>query len=275
MSKILLNRLPLWKGQTHRGVRKAPVIMEKIIRSHVDDIDIVVSGGISENIINWFDNIQETIYHNSLNLMRCYEDKDLIINLGGDHAIAMGTIPPMVLKYPTIKVVWIDAHADIHSPDTSVTGNSHGMPLYFASELSNTDYKKISLDNLHYYGIRDLDDPEIDIIKKHNIKNFTSDQVNMRDRSDDIIEWLGSDPIHLSIDVDGLDPSVFPSTGTTAGKGLNLHHVLTLIEKIKKTKNLVSVDLVEFNPDIGNSYQLAQSICAIDKIVERLVRLAD
>ena len=276
MSKLLINKLPLWKGQTQRGVKMAPAMLEKIITKmyfNKYSTGKIISAGIPDKYINTTDNIQNTIYYDGINLMRQYKKGDFLINLGGDHAISMGTVPLMVFKYPSLKVIWVDAHTDIHSPDTSLTGNSHGMPVHFMTELSEPPlYNKLKLKNLCYYGIRDLDHSESKVIQQHNVKNYTTDEIKY-DRNtviDDIDKWLGDSPVHLSIDVDALDPTSFPSTGVCAGNGLNLDDITLLCDKIKE-KNLVSMDLVEFNPEIGSEEDVIKSLCNAGSIIERLI----
>lgn len=276
MSRLLLNRIPLWKGQTQKGVKIAPTILEKLIRkihSEKNPQSQLISSRISDRCINTTSNIQKTIYDDGINLLNYYQDGDMIINLGGDHGISMGTVPVMVFRYPDLKVVWVDAHTDINSPETSLTGNYHGMPVYFMSELSDpTDNNKLKLENLCYYGIRDLDKAEQDIIIDHDIKNYTTNEVKSdRDEIIDQIDfWLGDSPIHLSIDVDALDPEIFPSTGVTASNGLSLDDVMLLCERIKR-KNLVSMDLVEFNPEIGSNTDIVTSLNTVRVIMDKLI----
>jgi len=276
MSKLLINKIPLWKGQTQKGVRYTPDILEKLIHDinfNKQTYDEIISGEISDNFVNTSEDIQKNIYYHGRSLTMKYNQGDFLINLGGDHAISMGTVPLMVLLYPDIKVVWIDAHADINSPETTLSGNKHGMPVHFMSELSGTStYNKLKLDQLCYYGIRDLDPPEKEIISKCSIKNFTTNDIKS-DRNkiiDNIDEWIGESPVHLSLDVDALDPSIFPSTGVPAENGLSIDDILLLCERIKE-KKLVSMDFVEFNPEIGTEDEVTKSLNNARVIFEKFV----
>ena len=187
-------------------------------------------------------------------------NKNIIISIGGDHSMSIGTVSSTLNKFGSnTKVIWIDAHADINTKKSSITGNVHGMPLSFLTGLDKSnDYDFISellkFDNLCYIGIRDLDIEEIEVIKKHNIKNILTNEFNsnITDVIEHLIDWCGTNPIHLSIDVDSLDPSYMQFTGTRVPEGLELNNLLYFIEKICSKTNIVNVDLAElnlYNPD--------------------------
>lgn len=166
-SRLLINRVPLWRGQQRKGVRYAPGIIESMAHEIVHNRYPIVSNFIQDTNLNHcsdYKNSIKSMNTNFLNFyMREHQKGDLVLNLGGDHGIAMGTIPPMLVKHPNLKVIWLDAHADINSPTTSLSGNFHGMPLYFISELCQEDHNfcifntKLLLKNLTYIGVRDID----------------------------------------------------------------------------------------------------------------------
>jgi len=177
--------------------------------------------------------------------------------------MAISTISTSLNKFDKkLKVIWIDAHADINTRSSSPSCNFHGMPLSFLTGLDKLDNfahikKHLPMDNLCYIGIRDLDNEEIDIIKNNNIKTIQSKDFNSNIHNviDDIEKWIGDDNIHLSIDVDSLDPKYIQYTGTIAPNGLELEKLLLFVENLCKTKNIVNVDLTElnlYNPDLND-----------------------
>lgn len=178
--------------------------------------------------------------------------------LGGDHSMAIGTISAMLEKYPDLFVVWIDAHTDINTSETSLSNNIHGMPVAQLTGLE-TKYKfdwikeYLSFDNLMYIGVRDIDLAEKEFVKNNSIKVVTVNNIKLngiKNIMDLIKDIIGDRPIHISLDVDGIDPYYIPSTGTTANKGLDLYDVIHLIQSLN-TDQLKSMDIVEFNPKIG------------------------
>lgn len=192
-----------------------------------------------------------------------------VLTLGGDHSIAIGTISGTAKavreRHGTeMAVVWVDAHPDINTPETSDSGNVHGMPVAFLGGLCSDEREdvfgwlreehKINLSKLVYVGLRDVDRAEKKIIRDHRIKAFSMHEVDrygIGKVMDMALEWIGKDtPIHLSFDVDSLDPMFAPSTGTAVRGGLTLREGDFIAECVHETGNLIAMDLVEVNPSI-------------------------
>ena len=190
------------------------------------------------------------------------------IIIGGDHSLAIASISSSLnfVKNNNLKVVWFDAHADINTLDSSPSGNMHGMPLSFLTGLSQNKFnflqKILNFENLFYVGIRDLDNFEIEIIEKHNIRFQKCSELNVSD----IVEWIGKDPVHLSFDVDCLDPFYISCTGTPVGDGLELSSVLQALKILVTNCNIIQVDLVELNLEI-NPEKSQNNLDNFDQIV--------
>lgn len=192
-----------------------------------------------------------------------------VLTLGGDHSVAIGTIAGTAKAVRErlgrdLAVIWVDAHADINTPETSGSGNIHGMPVAFITGLAKEDnedmfgwIKKehmISVKKLVYIGLRDVDKGEKKILKEHGIRAFSMhdiDRYGIGKVMDMALGWIGSDtPIHLSFDVDALDPMWAPSTGTPVRGGLTLREGDFIAECVHQTGSLVALDLVEVNPSL-------------------------
>jgi arginase len=195
----------------------------------------------------------------------------MVLTLGGDHSIAIGTITGTALaireRYSSRKeigVIWVDAHADINTPESSDSGNIHGMPVAFATGLAKSsepgifdwiqEDQLLSPTKLVYIGLRDVDRGEKQILRDNNIKAFSMHDID-RHGIGRIMELalahIGSDtPIHLSFDVDALDPMWAPSTGTPVRGGLTLREGDYIAECVHETGQLVAMDLVEVNPSL-------------------------
>ena len=202
------------------------------------------------------------------------------LNIGGDHSMAIGTISGIARGIrerlgEDIKVVWVDAHADINTPETTESGNLHGMPLSFLTglvtkKIEGLDWIEPSIkpENLVYIGLRDVDKGEKEILKKYNIKAFSIheiDRYGIGKVLDMTIEYLSQGdnpeaPIHLSFDIDALDPSVAPSTGTPVRGGLTFREGHYICEALHATGRLVGLDMVELNPAIGNNLESTISV---------------
>ncbi len=195
----------------------------------------------------------------------------MVLTLGGDHSIAIGTIAGTAKaireRYngrKEIAVIWVDAHADINTPEISDSGNIHGMPVAFATGLAKSDKRDmfgwigddqlLSTTKLVYIGLRDVDRGEKKILRDHGIKAFSMHDID-RHGIGRIMEMalahVGTDtPIHLSFDVDALDPMWAPSTGTPVRGGLTLREGDYIAECVHESGQLVAMDLVEVNPSL-------------------------
>ncbi|KAJ0426146.1 hypothetical protein BJY00DRAFT_126821 [Aspergillus carlsbadensis] len=191
------------------------------------------------------------------------------LTLGGDHSIAIGSISGIARATRErlgreIGVIWVDAHADINIPEMSPSGNIHGMPMAFLTGLAKEEKKDVfgwlqenhlvNLRKLVYIGLRDVDRGEKKILRENGIKAFSMHDVD-RHGIGRVVEMalahIGNDtPIHLSFDVDALDPQYAPSTGTPVRGGLTLREGDFICECVHETGNLISMDLVEVNPSL-------------------------
>ncbi|KAG2019991.1 arginase [Coprinopsis cinerea AmutBmut pab1-1] len=181
---------------------------------------------------------------------------ELPVTLGGDHSLAMGTIFGTLSHHPNACVVWVDAHADINTVESTDTGNIHGMPLSFllglGSKVPEFSWVKPLLknDSLVYIGLRDVDPGEKAILRENNIKAFSMHEVDKYGIGKVVEMALNhvnpnrDRPIHLSFDVDALDPSVAPSTGTPVRGGLTFREGHYICEAIYETGLLVAMDLM-------------------------------
>ena len=212
-----------------------------------------------------------------------------VLTLGGDHSLAIGSIAGSAEATrkrlgKEIAVIWVDAHADINTPETSTSGNIHGMPLSFLTGLAKEERKDIfgwlrpeqllSPSKLVYIALRDVDPGEEKILEENDIKVFSMHEVEgyvnlslpkppaskspdyaqIIDKQsrysiarvmDMALEYIGPDtPIHLSFDIDGLNPQYAPSTGTPVTGGLTLRQGQFICERLHKAGTMVAMDLV-------------------------------
>lgn len=184
--------------------------------------------------------------------------------LGGDHSIAVGTVAGMARQFPNLGVIWVDAHADINTSGSTPSGNLHGMPVSFLMGLTppvkgfewlDMDNPPLGLDQLVYIGLRDLEKAEMKFLREHSIKCFDMhdvDRLGIGTVMDNAIKIMGARPIHLSFDIDALDPREAPSTGTAVRGGLTFREGTYICEYVHDTGNLVSMELVEVNPSLGS-----------------------
>lgn len=200
------------------------------------------------------------------------------LTIGGDHSLALGSITGIASHYKNLGVIWFDAHGDLNTSETSPSGNIHGMIL--AELLGIGDQGLIDVvsagpslktENVVLIGLRDLDQGEKDLIKAHDILAFTMNDV----RELGLVEILKQtlkhlehcDGLHLSLDVDSLDPSEMVGTGTKVPGGMFISEVIMFMEKLSEANLLTSMDLVEVNPLIDIDNKTAENAVLITEYI--------
>lgn len=255
------NRLPSLNVKTHNET-----IYNKVNQSFAKRIGFVV-----EQCNRVANSVQQTLYNNEFPLV-----------LSGDHSSALGTISGVKAANPNAKlgVVWIDAHADLHSPYTSPSGNVHGMPLAAALQEDNIemcinqlDEDTISLwhklknigtrspkflpEHLIYFGVRDTEKSEDVLIETKGIKNYSVSEIRYRGLTNCVQEAIDKlsncEAIYITFDVDSLDCDfVSRGTGTPVAFGFSPSESKQIITQFLRTEKVVCVEFTEVNPLLDN-----------------------
>ncbi len=227
------------------------------------------------------------------NVQQSLEKQQFPLVLSGDHSNAGGTIIGIKKQYPHLRlgVIWIDAHADIHTPFTTPSGNLHGMPLGAALGLSkegrrglnkpanNVDTPaieawqqlqnlgeispKLKAEDLVFIGVRDTEEEENYLIEHFNIRNFTVDEVHKK-RAEQIAQEAlaylqNCDLIYISFDVDSLDSdTVSHGTGTPVSNGLFVVEAKNLLQKLLQNEKVVCFEMTEINPVLDKHNSMAE-----------------
>ncbi|OQR94124.1 arginase [Thraustotheca clavata] len=188
--------------------------------------------------------------------------------LGGDHTIGAGSLAGLLRVHPDAGIIWVDAHADINTPMTSESGNMHGMPISFLMEnlvdCSKVpgfewlaDSPKLKPEQLVYIALRDVDQGEKRILRELGIKAFcmqSVDRYGIGRTMEMALDYLCAEkqrPIHMSYDIDAVDPVDAPSTGTRVRGGLTWREANYVAEAVAETNLLVGLDMVEVNPSLA------------------------
>jgi len=204
--------------------------------------------------------------------------------MGGDHSIAIGTLAGASShcrkKNLSLGVLWIDAHGDFNTPETSPSGNIHGMPLAASVGLGHHtltnlhgDFQKVAAENVVILGLRDLDPGEKQNLKDEEIKTFTMADVDRHGISVVVqraLEYLTErvDFLHVSFDVDSLDPEFAPGVGTPVRGGLQYREAHLLMELLCESHLVRSLEVVEVNPILDIRNQTA--VVAVEMVASLL-----
>jgi arginase len=288
MKKISLIGVPMDLGQTRRGVDMGPSairyagVVERLenINYEVDDLgDIVI--GRAEKVPNTESNLKnlKSVAEASEKLAEAVDDVikegSFPLVLGGDHSIAIGTLAGVSKHYKNLGVIWYDAHGDLNTAETSPSGNIHGMPLAVSMGLGHdiltniAGYTpKVKPENIIIIGARSLDDGEKALIREKGIKVYTMheiDRLGMTRVMDETISYLKqhTDGVHLSLDLDGLDPHDAPGVGTPVIGGISYRESHLAMEMLAEAEIITSAEFVEVNPILDDKNKTAQVAVAL------------
>ncbi|PID47639.1 MAG: arginase [Proteobacteria bacterium] len=221
------------------------------------------------------------------------------IVMAGDHSTAAGTMAGLLNAHEgeRIGVVWIDAHADMHTPYTTPSGNMHGMPLaialgednltckindlskkekFYWERLKSLSQTHIRPQDIVYCAIRDCEEAEIDFLKQNGIKNYSTEQITYEgviNVAKSIMEDLSEcDHIYISFDVDSIDPLYMPGTGTPVDMGLSFEQALCLNLELIKNKKVCCWEMAEINPSLDKQNISGRySFEILDKVTSALI----
>jgi arginase len=187
--------------------------------------------------------------------------------LGGDHAIAMGSLGGMAQRHGPGAVLWIDAHGDLNRPGTSPTGNVHGMPLAAALGAAGDAFgagafPMPSVTKAVLVGVRSLDPGERELIDDLGIRVFTMTEIDRRGVEpvieDALSELRDASFVHVSLDLDVVDPMFAPGVGTPVPGGLSYREAHLALELLAEAEVIDSLDIVEVNPILDRENQTAK-----------------
>jgi len=208
------------------------------------------------------------------------QEGELPLILGGDHSIALGSISGVAKIHKNIGVIWIDAHADFNTNQTTPSGNIHGMILSALAGIGHSSLTnvggwqpKIHTESIVVVGARDLDSGEQALLREHSIHVFTMSEIDQLGISEVMRQALTiagdhNDGIHLSLDMDALDPKEAPGVGTPVRGGLTYREAHLAMELIADSGKLISMDVVEVNPILDR--ENATALLAVELVLSAL-----
>lgn len=196
-------------------------------------------------------------------MLECVQADEYAIFLGGDHSISLGSAAGALHRADEVGVIWVDAHADYNTPQTSPSGNVHGMVVSgltgVGPEILAVGTRRLRPEHIVMIGVRDLDREERVALRQSGIRVMTMREVDERGMAEvtrDALKHLSSaSALHVSFDMDSLEPAVAPGVGTPVPGGLSYREAHLLLEMLADDGRVRSMDIVEVNPilDTANS----------------------
>jgi len=269
--KVAIIGAALDLGQGRRGVDMGPSAMraaglEERLRSlgyEVRDLGNVASPepeatALGDESARFLPEIKETCARVAA-LVQATTADEIPLVLGGDHSVALGTLGGLASAHGPGGVLWIDAHSDINTPETSPSGNVHGMGLAAALGLAGSEFESdawtlpaVDPERVALIGTRQLDEGERRLLRKAGVRVFTMSEIDRIGIERAIRESLdrvaGGGFVHVSLDMDVLDPVVAPGVGTPVRGGLTYREAHLALELVAESGLAGSLEVVEVNP---------------------------
>jgi arginase len=287
--KIRIIGVPSDLGASRRGVDMGPSALRvanigprlRQLGYQVEDVgnipvavrESITSPEQSGKNVRYLTEIVDASKHLKNRVYEALKEGHIPLMLGGDHSLAIGSIAGLTKFYSEQKkkigVIWLDAHGDINTPETSLSGNIHGMPLAHALGTGHNELLSIcektpmvEPSRTVLIGIRDLDPGERNAIRELGVRAFTMrdvDEMGMRNVVQEAIRIAsnGTAGFHLSFDVDCMDPSVAPGVGTAVRGGTTYREGHLAMEILHDSGKMLSMDLTEVNPILDISIETA------------------
>jgi arginase len=191
------------------------------------------------------------------------------IVLGGDHSIALGTLGGLAAAHGPGAVLWFDAHGDLNTPETSPSGNVHGMPLAAALGVASGEFESdvwplpaVDPERVSLIGVRSLDEAERELVRSRGVAVYTMSDFDRRGVEPIVREALerasGAAFVHISLDMDVVDPDVAPGVGTPVRGGFSYREAHLAMELVAESGLMGSMDVVEVNPILDRENATAQ-----------------
>jgi len=282
MDPVAVIGAPLDLGAGRRGVDMGPSAIryaglepriEELGRRCVDWGDVVTAvaeaSAVGDERVRFLPQIKETCERIAELVAKAVDEGLVPLVLGGDHSVALGTLGGLARASGKGGVLWLDAHGDLNRPGTSPTGNVHGMPLAAALGLGGAEFESeayplpaLERSRVALFGVRSLDPAERGLLAELDALVFTMsdlDRVGVEPAMREALEHVaGPGFVHVSLDLDVLDPAVAPGVGTPVRGGLSYREAHLALELVAESGLVRSFDVVEVNPILDRENQTAK-----------------
>ena len=284
MSDILFNVIyyPVWEGSDKRGSELSPAILSDAIVFSSDNCIECTALPIPQEA----ECAEEKVY-NAKHLQRIIDAnialRDVVyrvlcsnhipIVVGGDHSLGLGSVSASAKRDPNIGVIWFDAHGDMNTEETSLTGHIHGMPVaallgLCKSRLNDIPTNYVKPQNIFWIGARSLDEGEKKLIERLHLNVYSTDEIHRRGMCGVMAEViakmqaLGIKNVHCSFDVDAMDPAIVAATGCLVPDGLNNRDFDEFTASLSTmAQHITALDFVEYNPLLDDTQHTSLHWC--------------
>lgn len=271
---------PQGAGVSKDGFEQMPSILKKFLL----DAEVVLPNNnaskTNNNNLKNLDQVLDYTFKLANKTAQAIKDGFAPITIGGDHSVALGSILGVSSQINNLGVIWVDAHADMNTDETSPSGNLHGMPLSalqgigHPSLINNLPLKNfIKSENIVIIGTRSIDPLELELMKEKKIKYYSFQDIKekglflvLQEATKYLFNKVSN--IHLSFDLDVMNPLIVPGVSTPVDDGLNIVEALEIIGYFFTAFQVKSFDIVEYNPSLDKDYLTRDFVRVLIKYIK-------
>lgn len=256
--------VPLWQGSGEPGIAHgatrlakmlAPSTVRHVVEPDFGTLDTHQNNG-DNSLIESHEAVEAHLVAAS-NVLRALGPSSLL-TLGGDCTVEVASVSHLASIHPDLRVVWIDAHADLNTPESSPSGHAHGMPLRTLLGEGHPDLIPstiLSPQRCALLGTRSMDPPEQEFISAHKLPILVPEQLQNEPHllEELLVRWLPDGaPLYVHLDLDVLDPMVWPAVAVPEPGGLDIATLVAVINRLRARGNLVGVGITEYMPSVDH-----------------------
>ncbi len=290
MNHIACISVPLWQGAEKYGMNLAPGTLYNIGLQGVLESQFEVTQHSMPELGTFDAENKYAVLADYLTLLKkqvlqAYKKGHFPLTIGGDHSLGLGSAAATAETFKNTGLIWFDAHGDMNTEATSDTGHIHGMPVaalmgLCSSELNTVPEVYIKPENIFWIGSRSIDTGEQRLIDEKHLHIYSAKLVQTKGMAwvmQNIIHQMheqGIAHIHLSIDVDAIDPKLFPATSVPEPNGLTFEDFNIFVQSLRQIQHqIAAIDWVEYNPTLDNEQHECGKWCvgAIDKLLKTVL----
>jgi arginase len=275
--------IPLHFGANAKGIELGADFVKENLENYILLPEVEIKDQHQDDSLKNLSTVVATNQLLSTVISSIYQAGEFPLVIGGDHSVALGSISAVATLEEDLGVIWVDAHGDFNTAKTSESGNIHGMilaALVGKGEESlvklHVDQVKIKKENVVIFGVRDLDEGEKALLDRLEVKYLPYSyiiKIGLVNALQEVVDYLSPriKQLHISIDLDSLDPKIIPGVSVPVSNGFKKDDVTTIVKTLFTNFTISSSDIVEYNPLLDSENKTLNFLLLLVELFKKLV----
>jgi|BioPla2DNA2_1021312.scaffolds.fasta_scaffold20704_2 arginase len=275
--------IPLHFGANAKGIELGADFVKENLENYILLPEVEIKDQHQDDSLKNLSTVVATNQLLSTAISSIYQAGEFPLVIGGDHSVALGSISAVATLEEDLGVIWVDAHGDFNTAKTSESGNIHGMILAALVGMGeeslvklHVDQVKIKKENVVIFGVRDLDEGEKALLDRLEVKYLPYSyiiKIGLVNALQEVVDYLSPriKQLHISIDLDSLDPKIIPGVSVPVSNGFKKDDVITIVKALFTNFTISSSDIVEYNPLLDSEDKTLNFLLLLVELFKKLV----